>query len=159
MKIGPVKGEVVVRKIAEHVSLGSRKIEIAGGTAVQWVREGIVVAVGELIDLRVGDRIIFSEEHAKSLQENGSVYLVVQDSDILKNYRRLEDQSLNAAELLPEEKADLLEEVQDLVDDPKVWLDTPHPSLGWQKPKDLIGTANEQFLRDLLRSIRYVGMT
>lgn len=57
--------------------------------------------------------------------------------------------------LLPDEKADIRQEIADLITEPDKWLDHPNDQLGGQKPKDLIGTELEQHLRDLLRAIRY----
>jgi hypothetical protein len=61
--------------------------------------------------------------------------------------------------LLPGEHEDIREDVADLVAEPDAWLDTPHPMLAYRKPRDLIGTDQEWMLRDLLRQIKYVGMT
>ena len=57
--------------------------------------------------------------------------------------------------LLPEEKQDLRAEAATLVADHERWLDTPNDRLGGRKPNDLIGTKEEQHLRDLLRAIKY----
>jgi uncharacterized protein (DUF2384 family) len=57
--------------------------------------------------------------------------------------------------LFPGESADIQKDIATLIDDPSKWLDTPHARLGGAKPKDLIGADREQFLRDLLRSIKY----
>ena len=60
--------------------------------------------------------------------------------------------------LLPDEQADIRQEIVTLVDQPDKWLEMPNNRLGGQKPKDLIGTEREQLLRDLLRAIKY-GMS
>jgi hypothetical protein len=57
--------------------------------------------------------------------------------------------------LLPDEKADIRQEIDALIADPAQWQDAPNDQLGGQKPKDLIGTEREQLLRDLLRAIKY----
>jgi uncharacterized protein (DUF2384 family) len=57
--------------------------------------------------------------------------------------------------LLPGEHKDIRLDVKDLIVEPDRWLDTPHYLLGNQKPRDLIGTEQEQHLRDLLRAIKY----
>jgi hypothetical protein len=57
--------------------------------------------------------------------------------------------------LFPEEKADIREEAATLVADVEAWLNTPNDRLGGLKPNDLIGTEQEQHLRDLLRAIKY----
>lgn len=57
--------------------------------------------------------------------------------------------------LFPGEDPDIRNEVAAVVvEDSEGWLETPHRFLGWQKPKDLIGTKQEQLLRDLLRAIK-----
>jgi hypothetical protein len=57
--------------------------------------------------------------------------------------------------LFSDEEPDIEQEVKNLIADPGQWLDTPNTQLGGTRPKDLIGTDREQFLRDLLRSIKY----
>jgi uncharacterized protein (DUF2384 family) len=57
--------------------------------------------------------------------------------------------------LLPGEQEDIRQEVADIVADPGQWLDMPNDQLGGRKPKDLIGTDQEQRVRDLLRAIEY----
>jgi len=42
-----------------------------------------------------------------------------------------------------------------VVADPEVWLQTPHTHLGGESPIRLIGTPQEQRLRDLLRAIKH----
>ena len=39
--------------------------------------------------------------------------------------------------------------------DPEVWLQTPNTHLGGESPIHLIGTPQEQRLRDLLRAIKH----
>lgn len=57
--------------------------------------------------------------------------------------------------LLPDEKADLVEEARDLLKNADEWLDAPNSQLGGARPWDVIGTAQEPILRDLLRTARY----
>ena len=54
-------------------------------------------------------------------------------------------------DLLPEENSDIGQEIAAIIKEPSQWLDMPNDQLGGDKPKDLIGTAREQFIRDLLR--------
>jgi uncharacterized protein (DUF2384 family) len=56
---------------------------------------------------------------------------------------------------LADESADLYHEVARIVADPEVWLHTPHTHLGGERPITLIGTPQEQRLRDLLRAIKH----
>ena len=55
------------------------------------------------------------------------------EGKILRHSRQKEELPLSAADLFPDEKADLREEILELVEDPGTWLDTPHPRLGWRK--------------------------
>ena len=57
--------------------------------------------------------------------------------------------------LLPNEQANIRDEVADLVDKPDEWLAMPNSQLGGIKPEALIGTDREQLLRDLLRAIKF----
>jgi hypothetical protein len=59
-----------------------------------------------------------------------------------------------ASTLFADESADLHQEVARIVADPKVWLQTPHTALAGERPINLIGTPQEQRLRDLLRAIK-----
>ena len=65
---------------------------------------------------------------------------------------------LSASDLFDDEQCDLTREVEQIVADPGRWLKTPHDLLGGRKPLDLIGTKDEQQLRDLIRAIKH-GMT
>ena len=60
-----------------------------------------------------------------------------------------------AATLFADESADLHHEVARIVADPDVWLHTPNTHLGGESPINLIGTPEEQRLRDLLRAIKH----
>ena len=60
-----------------------------------------------------------------------------------------------AAPLFADESADLHHEVARIVADPEVWLHTPNAHLGGESPINLIGTPEEQRLRDLLRAIKH----
>ena len=165
MKSRPVADQIIVKKITERVAVELLKVDVP----VELAREGIVVSIGEgrrldsgeLVPLgvKVGDRVVFSEEDARQIPENGDVYFILAEGKILRHSRQKEELPLSAADLFPDEKADLREEILELVEDPETWLDTPHPRLGWKKPKDLIGAHEEQPVRDLVRSIRYVGIT
>ncbi len=60
-----------------------------------------------------------------------------------------------ASTLFADESADLYHEAARIVADPEVWLQTPHTHLGGERPIHLIGTPQEQRLRDLLRAIKH----
>jgi uncharacterized protein (DUF2384 family) len=60
-----------------------------------------------------------------------------------------------ASTLFADESADLTHEVVRIVADPEVWLHTPHTHLGGKRPIQLLGTPEEQRLRDLLRAIKH----
>jgi hypothetical protein len=55
--------------------------------------------------------------------------------------------------LLEWESPDIRADVAKVFADPELWLDTPHPSLGAQAPRALIGTDQERLVRYLLRDI------
>ena len=59
----------------------------------------------------------------------------------------------------PDEFVDIKDLIAELIDPPDEWLDRPHPLLDLAKPRDLIGTDRESILRDLLRTIKYVGFS
>jgi len=60
-----------------------------------------------------------------------------------------------ASTLFADESADLHQEVARIVADPAVWLQTPNTHLGGESPINLLGTPQEQRLRDLLRAIKH----
>ena len=60
-----------------------------------------------------------------------------------------------ASTLFADESADLHHEVARIVADPEVWLQTPKTHLGAESPIHLMGTPQEQRLRDLLRAIKH----
>jgi len=62
------------------------------------------------------------------------------------------------SDLLPDE-ASIEQEAADIFEDPERWLSTEHALLGGKRPRDCIGAPDEQAVRDLLRTIRRVGMT
>ncbi len=62
-------------------------------------------------------------------------------------------------ELIPGENPDLREEVRAHFSDPDLWLDTENDQFGGRKPRDLIGTEDEKYIRNLLRMIKYGMMS
>ena len=60
-----------------------------------------------------------------------------------------------ASTFFADESADLQHEVARIVADPEVWLHTPNAHLGGESPITLIGTPEEQRLRDLIRAIKH----
>jgi hypothetical protein len=56
--------------------------------------------------------------------------------------------------LLEDESTVILDDVRKTIPDPEQWLDTPNTRLWCQKPRDLIGTPQERYVRYLLRGIR-----
>ena len=61
-------------------------------------------------------------------------------------------------QLLPDEKANLEEEIRDLLLNADEWLDAPNDQLAGARPWDLIGTDQEPLLRNLVRAAKY-GVT
>jgi uncharacterized protein (DUF2384 family) len=60
-----------------------------------------------------------------------------------------------SAEFDPDETGDLRSLAHEVVRDADQWMDAPNDQLGGKKPNDLVGTASESVLRDLLRSIKH----
>ena len=63
-----------------------------------------------------------------------------------------------ASVLLPGEHKDIRIDVCELLDNGETWLTTPNLQFLGRRPSDLIGTPDEQLLRDTLRSAIYSGM-
>ena len=64
--------------------------------------------------------------------------------------------SLHASpQRLSEEKADIEEEIRDLLLNADEWLDAPNDQLGGARPWDLIGTDQEPLLRNLVRAAKH----
>lgn len=57
----------------------------------------------------------------------------------------------------PDEKVDIPTLIAEVVNDPQAWLDQPNDQLGGNRPRDLLGTASEERVRELVRSIK-IGM-
>jgi hypothetical protein len=64
----------------------------------------------------------------------------------------------NPQDRLPDEGS-IEQEAAELFEDSERWLSTGHPSLGGKRPRDCIGAPDEQAVRDLIRTIRHVGLT
>jgi uncharacterized protein (DUF2384 family) len=60
-----------------------------------------------------------------------------------------------ASDLFDDELCDIKREVEQIVDDPGRWWKMPHDQLGGRTPLDLVGTKDEQQLRDLIRAIKH----
>jgi len=45
--------------------------------------------------------------------------------------------------------------VNDLIDQPSLWWQTPNDQLGGERPQDLLGTPKEQAILDLLQAIKH----
>ena len=56
--------------------------------------------------------------------------------------------------MLADESVNIVDDVNELLPNAQVWLDTPNSSLGGEKPRDLIGTEMEREVRFLLRGIK-----
>jgi hypothetical protein len=53
----------------------------------------------------------------------------------------------------------LAEEAKKIFADPDQWMQQRHPMLGGRSPQECIDASDEQPVRDLLRSIKYIGQT
>jgi hypothetical protein len=57
--------------------------------------------------------------------------------------------------VLPEDGMTTEELAYDIAPDPENWLKEPNSNLGWQAPRDLIGTPLEKVVRDMLLAAKY----
>ena len=57
------------------------------------------------------------------------------------------------------EKSIVEQEVRDFFPNSDAWLETPNYQLGGRRPKELIGTKEEVLVRDLIRAIKYIGIS
>ena len=64
----------------------------------------------------------------------------------------------NPRDRLPDEGT-VEQAAAEIFEDPERWLSTQHALLGGKRPRDCIGAADEQAVRDLLRTIRHIGIT
>jgi uncharacterized protein (DUF2384 family) len=55
----------------------------------------------------------------------------------------------------PPTKSDLLKDIEDIFADPQAWLNTSFIQLRGRKPIDLIGTPEEELVRNMIGRIRY----
>jgi hypothetical protein len=63
-----------------------------------------------------------------------------------------------ACDLLPGEHADITIDVRAILKNADQWLTTPNVVFGGRAPNELIGTPDERFIRETLRSAIYSGM-
>lgn len=52
-------------------------------------------------------------------------------------------------------RAELLKDIEDIFADPQAWLNTPLVQLRGQKPIDVIGTSDEELLRNMIGRIKH----
>jgi Antitoxin Xre/MbcA/ParS C-terminal toxin-binding domain len=64
----------------------------------------------------------------------------------------------SAYPLLPGEHEDISVDIRALIKNADQWLAAPNSALGGRTPNECIGTADEQFVRDMLRAAIYSGM-
>jgi uncharacterized protein (DUF2384 family) len=62
---------------------------------------------------------------------------------------------LETREQLPAHSLDLLKDIETIFADPESWLQTPNTLLKGQKPIDLIGTPEEEKVRDMIEAFKY----
>jgi uncharacterized protein (DUF2384 family) len=55
----------------------------------------------------------------------------------------------------PETRSDLLKDIEDIFADPEAWLNMPLIELGGRKPIDLMGTPDEEQVRNLTEAIKH----
>ncbi len=56
-------------------------------------------------------------------------------------------------ELMPGESKNILDDIKSTLPDAEEWLDSPNNRLGGKKPRDLIGTPDERYIREMLRRV------
>ncbi|HUO08265.1 MAG TPA: hypothetical protein VM008_08205 [Phycisphaerae bacterium] len=64
-------------------------------------------------------------------------------------------QQNTATNLLPGEHADLREDARELIDNGDAWFDTPNTRFYGKSAKEMVAEGREDFVRNVLRSIRY----
>jgi antitoxin Xre/MbcA/ParS-like protein len=55
----------------------------------------------------------------------------------------------------PDTRSDLLKDIEDIFADPETWLNMPNLRLAGRKPIDLIGTPDEELVRNITESIKH----
>ncbi|MBI4366538.1 MAG: co-chaperone GroES [Deltaproteobacteria bacterium] len=91
-KIRPLQDRILVRRLKENEEKTSGGI-IIPDTAKEKPQEGEVVAVGNgkvlengqtrALDVKVGDRILFSKYSGSEIKVSGEEYLIVREDDVL----------------------------------------------------------------------------
>jgi len=108
----------------------------------------------------------FSSTIPKRTVEYHKSYFETADSSFRES-TVLEDQLMPASQpvrqplvgfLIPGEHQDIRIDVSELFSNADEWLATPNTNYAGRRPLDLIGTPDEQLLRDTLRSLLYSGM-
>jgi uncharacterized protein (DUF2384 family) len=60
------------------------------------------------------------------------------------------------ARALPEERDPLLAEIEEVVEYPEIWLDTPNTRFGGMRPRDLLNTEQgRQLLHSVVQAVKY----
>ena len=59
------------------------------------------------------------------------------------------------ATLLPGELSDIEEELRSVLETPEAWLQMPSSLFGGQRPAELIGTPDEDVLRQVVRQLKH----
>jgi len=55
----------------------------------------------------------------------------------------------------PDTRSELMKDIDDIFADPEAWLNTPLIELAGRKPIDLIGTPDEEQVRNLTEAIKH----
>lgn len=62
------------------------------------------------------------------------------------------------ADLLEGERDNLRDEIKEILSSPGAWMTEKHAMLGGRSPEECIRDGDKQLVRDLVRSIKYVGV-
>ncbi len=62
---------------------------------------------------------------------------------------------LQTKQLLPPKSQELLDEIKSLFENPEAWLEVPNVLFHFRRPIDLIGTDEEELVRDVIEAFKY----
>ena len=135
------------------------------------------------LDVRVGDRILFGRYVGSDIKVGGNEYLIMRQDEILgilthaalsrapgenrvdlplgssRSVKRSQPNIAKDPEPLEFSMPELVKEIRDLIPDAERWLNTPNGQLRGHAPSELVGTPEENLVRNLLREIKYIAIS